>query len=202
MNDAPAAKRHLKPRGRGTIPLLSAQGAKKMAAASVVDVTIQHPAWRRQRPGIVRVVRDTVHTTLRHAGIAAAEIGVVLADNAAVQALNKRWRGKDAPTNVLSFATGEPHLLGDIVLAVETVAREAAEQGKPLAHHLRHLVIHGVLHLLGYDHEHPRDATRMENRERRILATFGIPDPYRIASSPAKPRRYAADGRGKTARHV
>jgi probable rRNA maturation factor len=115
---------------------------------------------------------------------ARAEISLVLADDATVRALNKRWRGKDTATNVLSFASGDPPtpphptLLGDVVLAYETVAREAAEQGKDLADHLAHLVAHGVLHLLGFDHEKDREARRMEALERRVLAGLGVADPY------------------------
>jgi probable rRNA maturation factor len=111
----------------------------------------------------------------------------VLADDASVQDLNARWRGKDAPTNVLAFASdeppakGKPVLLGDVVLAYETVSREAKEQGKRLADHLRHLVIHGVLHLLGYDHIKATPAKRMEALETRILASLGVADPYRLS---------------------
>jgi probable rRNA maturation factor len=102
--------------------------------------------------------------------------------------LNRRWRGTDAPTNVLAFPAadptvatplGAPLLLGDVVLAFETTHREAAEQEKPLAAHLRHLVVHGVLHLLGYDHVDDADATTMEEREIAILAELGVPNPYR-----------------------
>ena len=89
----------------------------------------------------------------------------MLTDDAAIRALNRDWRGNDTPTNVLSFpaptrqsATGVRHMLGDIVIAYETIAREAAAEGKPFAHHLAHLAVHGFLHLLGYDHETDRDA--------------------------------------------
>jgi probable rRNA maturation factor len=149
----------------------------------VVDVAISCPGWRKQIRGIVRLARETVRAALDDAGITEAEISLVLSDDAAVQALNRRWRGQDKPTNVLSFATGDVPHLGDIVLAFETLAREAVEQGKPLAHHLRHLIVHGVLHLLGHDHEAVRDAARMEKRERRILARFAIPDPYECSPS-------------------
>jgi probable rRNA maturation factor len=126
-----------------------------------------------------------------HAGDGpAGELTLVLSDDAAVQELNARWRGKDRPTNVLSFpgaepeeiarsaAGGPPVLLGDVVLAVETCCREAEEQGKPLEHHVSHLVVHGVLHLFGHDHESEPAAERMEGLEREILAALGIPDPY------------------------
>jgi len=114
-------------------------------------------------------------------------LGIVLTDNSEQRALNRTWRGKDAPTNVLSFSTadpaqkpppGAPILLGDVVLACETVVREAAEQRKPLADHLSHLVVHGVLHLLGFDHESDSEAAIMEAREIEILAGLGVPAPY------------------------
>lgn len=104
----------------------------------------------------------------------------MLADDAALRALNARWRQQDKPTNVLSFPAGDSVLLGDVVLAFETVRREASEQGKSLADHMSHLVVHGVLHLLGHDHERPRDADVMESLERQVLAGLGIADPYAI----------------------
>jgi len=118
---------------------------------------------------------------------AGAELCVHLADDAHVRELNARWRGLDKPTNVLSFPAVDPahlgraRLLGDIVLAYETVAREAEEEGKPLADHYRHLIVHGFLHLLGFDHEVDADAEAMEAMESRILARLGVADPYRIA---------------------
>lgn len=152
------------------------------ARVLVIDVAIPCAGWRRSIPGVARLARETVTAALADAGIADAEVSLVLGDDDAVQALNRRWRGRDAPTNVLSFPTGESPILGDVILAFETMTREAQEQGKPFAHHLRHLIVHGVLHLLGYDHERYRDATRMENCERRILRRFDIPDPYRALS--------------------
>lgn len=121
---------------------------------------------------------------------AAPILGVILTDDAEQRELNRTYRGIDAPTNVLSFALsdpparasgtpGSPVLLGDVVLAFETVAREAAEQGKPLADHLRHLTVHGVLHLLGFDHQGDAEAAAMEAREVEILKILGVPDPYR-----------------------
>ena len=111
---------------------------------------------------------------------AAGSLVVLLTDDGQVRDLNARFRGKDQPTNVLSFpapANPSGHL-GDVCLAFETCAREAAEQGKTLAAHLQHLVAHGVLHLVGYDHDVDADAEIMEALERRILAALGVADPY------------------------
>ena len=107
-----------------------------------------------------------------------------LVDEAESRRLNRDYRGKDRPTNVLSFPFEPPpgvpvEHLGDLVICAPVVAREAAGQGKPAAHHWAHLVIHGVLHLRGYDHQNPEEARRMEELERRLLARLGIPDPYR-----------------------
>jgi probable rRNA maturation factor len=123
-----------------------------------------------------------------------AEIAVLLADDAHVQAVNKEWRGLDKPTNVLSFPAvlpdriGTSPILGDLILAFETCAREAEQDGKTLRDHAVHLVVHGVLHLLGYDHLDEVEAEEMEALEIEVLAGLGIPDPYRdseIESGPA-----------------
>ena len=126
---------------------------------------------------------------MREAGVdaeAGSELSVVFSDDTHIRRLNAGWRDRDKPTNVLSFPAfpvkpGEklPPMLGDIVLASETVAREAELEGKPLDHHITHLVVHGVLHLLGHDHESDADADCMEALETRILADLGVPDPYR-----------------------
>nr|WP_243389650.1 rRNA maturation RNase YbeY [Arboricoccus pini] len=119
------------------------------------------------------------------------ELSILLTDDARIQVLNRDWRGKDKATNVLSFPgvdpqelvflpTGAPVLLGDIVIALETVEREAAERGIDIEAHLTHLVIHGVLHLLGHDHEDDDEATRMEAIETELLARFGIVDPHSL----------------------
>lgn len=114
------------------------------------------------------------------------EVSVLLSDDVAIQALNRDWRGKDKPTNVLSFpasdndgpVTGAPEMLGDIAVAFETTAREAAEQDKTFADHLSHLLVHGMLHLLGFDHETDMQADEMEPLEIEILAGLGIDSPY------------------------
>ena len=112
-----------------------------------------------------------------------AELSIVLMDDASQQELNKEWRGIDKPTNVLSFPQIEPFspvlgILGDITLARETLEREAAEQGVSFTDHYTHLVVHGFLHILGYDHVDENEALVMEDLETQILATLGIEDPY------------------------
>jgi probable rRNA maturation factor len=121
----------------------------------------------------------------RWAGIAAGgrsgELGIRIVGARESRALNERWRGRPSPTNVLSFPAA-PSLrggqLGDIVVCAPVVAREARAQGKPLAAHWAHMVVHGVLHLLGFDHVRNKDAKRMEVRERALLARLGVADPY------------------------
>lgn len=113
----------------------------------------------------------------------AAELSILLTDDAEQRELNQQWRGKDASTNVLSFPQIEPFgpvvgLLGDITLARETLIREAEDQGVTFEDHFTHLVVHGFLHILGYDHLTDDEATAMEGLETAILATLGIADPY------------------------
>lgn len=124
-------------------------------------------------------------TAVTSAGDAPHEITLVLTDDGEMRELNNSWRGKDASTNVLSFPAGAPISpgggpvpLGDIVLAAETVRAEAEQQGISVADHVTHLVVHGVLHLLGYDHEGDEEAESMEGLETRILAALGVADPY------------------------
>ena len=116
------------------------------------------------------------------------EVSILLEGDDALRALNRQWRGKDKPTNVLSFPApplpegadmpGAEMSLGDIALSYDTLAAEALSEGKPLADHLQHLVVHGMLHLQGHDHETPDEADEMEALERRILAGLGVADPY------------------------
>src|SRR5579862_6007196 len=156
---------------------------------TAVEVTAPCPLWRDDCADADLLADAAARLALERCGAPAASVvDVTLADDATQQALNRTWRGKDAPTNVLAFPAadpaqtpleGAPLLLGDVVLAYETVRREAGEQHKPLADHLRHLVVHGVLHLLGYDHENATDAATMEAHEIAILAELGVPNPYR-----------------------
>lgn len=146
-----------------------------------VDIFVESPLWADE-PAAEETVQRAVEAALAAVDAGQAEVSAVLTDDARIQALNSRWRGQDKPTNVLSFPApedpAEPRFLGDIVLAFETIRREAQQEEKALLHHLAHLAVHGTLHLLGYDHEHESDAIRMEDQERKILSRLGISDPY------------------------
>jgi probable rRNA maturation factor len=134
-------------------------------------------AWRKAMPGVERLVRKAARAATKNRK---RSLAIALADDRRVRALNARDRKKDKPTNVLSYPSGERDFLGDIVLARQTVWREAKAQGKRPADHVAHLVVHGVLHLMGYDHESNADAERMEVLERRILRQLAIADPYLV----------------------
>ena len=162
-------------------------GASDTDIAADISVDIADARWNDVAPGGVEpLVRDAVLAALAaHGPDAPVEIGLRLTNDEEIQALNRDWRGMDKPTNVLSFALdeemnapGAPEPLGDVVVAYDTCVREAADEIKTLADHLRHLVVHGTLHLLGFDHEDAREADIMEDAERRILARLGVSDPY------------------------
>jgi probable rRNA maturation factor len=132
-------------------------------------------------------VRGWVERTLRTADPGRdADVSVRIVDEPEMRALNRDYRSQDKPTNVLAFPAGDPGfvppgetpLLGDVVVCAGVVAREAGEQGKPLAHHWAHMLVHGTLHLLDYDHINEEQAEAMEALERRILGGIGIADPY------------------------
>jgi probable rRNA maturation factor len=143
------------------------------------DVVMLDAAWQRALPGVERLVRHAARAALAGARRSGRRsLTIALADDRRVRRLNARDRKKDKPTNVLSYPSGEAAFLGDIVLARQTVWREAREQAKTVADHLSHLVVHGTLHLVGYDHENDAEAERMEALERRVLARLGIADPY------------------------
>jgi probable rRNA maturation factor len=145
-------------------------------ARTTVNVVLLDPAWRKALPGVERLVRKAARAATANRKRA---LTVALADDSRVRALNARDRKQDKPTNVLSYPSGERDHIGDVVLARQTVWREAKSQGKTPADHVAHLVVHGTLHLLGYDHETSEaDAERMEALERRLLARLGIADPY------------------------
>ena len=143
----------------------------------MIEIEVEAEAWTGALPDVEVVVERAAQAAL---GTVEGDIVVLLTDDDAVRELNGRFRDKDRPTNVLSFPAPEnafPHL-GDIVLAYGVCATEAEAQGKTLADHLSHLVVHGVLHLLGRDHEDDAEAEEMEAEEREILAQIGVADPY------------------------
>jgi len=160
-----------------------------VSKSHAIDLAVEDDRWETAIPDLESLVVRAVE-----AGLAAApeppdgpvEVSVMLTDDATVQELNRTWRSKDKPTNVLSFpAAPQPRHagvalpLGDVVLAYETLVRESAEQSKPLQNHLAHLLVHGTLHCLGQDHEiGEAEAEAMELLEVAALATLGIPDPY------------------------
>ena len=154
-----------------------------------IDVLVDSDLW--QEPGKARsIVRRAIAQAAAAASTTGTELAIVLTDDSAIRQLNRLWRGIDAATNVLSFPSkqtaDEPAHLGDIVLAHQTIAREASAEGKPFAHHLAHLVVHGFLHLIGYDHEKDADAEAMEQTERKILRRLNVPDPYRHSGKAVK----------------
>ena len=146
-----------------------------------LDVAVNYAAPRAGVPAAVSF-RKWVAAALK-GRIREADLAIRIGDEREGQALNRHYRGKDYATNVLSFPAELPEgvklpLLGDLVICAPVVAREAAEQGKPVAAHYAHLTVHGVLHLLCWDHEHDKDAEAMEQLEREVLAELGLPDPY------------------------
>ena len=177
---------------RPNVPMTAGDGVTEPpegTAALIVDVVEDDAGWPELGDASLAVTQAAAAVSrCTDLAIGHAEAAVALASDAEVRALNAAYRGKAKPTNVLSFpafvspgsrpAPGERRMLGDIILARETVLREAAEQGLSPRHHLQHLVVHGLLHLLGYDHDNEPDARAMEALEVRILTGMRIPDPY------------------------
>jgi probable rRNA maturation factor len=157
-----------------------------------IEIVVRSARWRKHSTAKA-LIRKAVLAAAKAISTSPIELAIVLSNDSAIRTLNRDWRGKNAPTNVLSFPVPGPPTgkrraggkwrspspyIGDIVIAYETVAREAKAQDKPFRHHLAHLAIHGFLHLHGYDHENDREAQKMERLERKILAGLAIPDPY------------------------
>lgn len=148
---------------------------------TVLDVSISYGLPRAGIPAAISFRRWAAAAL--DGRIREADLAIRLVDDREGRSLNRHYRGKDYPTNVLSFPADLPEgvklpLLGDLVICAPVVAREAAEQNKKLNAHYAHLTVHGILHLLGWDHEDDREAECMEQLEREILATLGIADPY------------------------
>jgi len=195
-----------------------------------IAIIVQDEAWKEHIAGLETMARRSIEAGLQgaarrdpwHTAGGPLEVSLVFADDDAVAALNKGYRGREGPTNVLSFpnmdgdpvvggpdmegpapagqdpaAATPPRLLGDIVLARETVLREAAEQRKSVTDHSAHLLVHGFLHLLGYDHTTDAEADAMESLEVSVLAALGVADPYNPADNPADPFEPSPDGAGR-----
>lgn len=150
------------------------------------DMAINADGWQNEET-LRQLVDGVLQATLLELGFdnIDSELSLVFTNDADIREINAKWRHIDKPTNVLSFPAfalqpgQEPgEILGDIVIARETVEREAAEEGKSFDDHLSHLVVHGLLHLMGYDHQNDDEAEQMEALERKILASLGISDPY------------------------
>jgi probable rRNA maturation factor len=147
-----------------------------------IDIMVESTRWNSKR-STKALLQRAIAAAAAAVPTAGGEVAIVLTDDKAIRALNRDWRKKNAPTNVLSFPASEPRgatprLLGDIVIAYETTEREARAERKPFAHHLTHLAVHGFLHLVGYDHVADDEAQAMEGLETSILARLGVPDPH------------------------
>jgi probable rRNA maturation factor len=181
---------------------------RRARVAPAIDILVESPLWKAQR-SVKAMLERAIRETAAMAATSGGELAIVLTDDSAIRALNRDWRGKDQPTNVLSFPAqaafhprqpagrtaaprGRPRLLGDIVIAYETVAREALAEHRPFRHHLAHLAVHGFLHLLGHDHATEAEAEAMEALEIAVLARLDVPNPYLEHASREHPNRSRA----------
>lgn len=177
-HDKPAKRGKRKKRGKlGKGEGRAKRAALDRAAADTPEIVVADRRWRRLVPSVERLVRLAV--------LAGGGAGsVVLDSDLRIRRLNARHRGKNRSTNVLTFETPRGMPGGDIIVALETVRREAIAAGRRPRHHLAHLLVHGALHLRGHDHHRVGDARRMEMREARILHRLGVPNPWKPRSSP------------------
>lgn len=177
-----------------------------------VDIFAPRNEWMRDVEGLSKLVTEAARAAIRTSGRVQheCELSVILTDDRELRMLNKEHRGIDAPTNVLAFpgepleddegsytAMDRPLVMGDILTAYETMVREAAEAGKPLREHLAHIVVHGALHLCGFDHEEESDAEKMEALERRIMKDLGFRERPAEAASPQTSEDAADSPRNK-----
>jgi probable rRNA maturation factor len=154
----------------------------RRADAPVIDIQVASPLWEAA-PQAETTVREALAAAADMLATAGGEVSIVLTDDAAIRTLNRDWRRIDKATNVLSFpapkaTAGSPAMLGDIVIAYETLARECADEDRVFLHHLAHLTVHGFLHLIGYDHETDAQADEMEGLEAKIMSALKMPDPF------------------------
>jgi len=153
-----------------------------MTPAPSIDIDVQSELWNSQ-PAAEQTVRSAIAAAAA-LSTDGGEVSIVLTDDKAIRLLNKEWRGIDEPTNVLSFPAaksktgGANRMLGDIVIAYETLVRECDDEDRVFLHHLAHLAVHGFLHLIGYDHQTDRQADEMEGLESKIMSAMNMPDPY------------------------
>jgi probable rRNA maturation factor len=176
-----------KPRAPKSAPAKTRDAKPIVLDAHKVNVLIQDRRWEKSLPRLITFTRRFALHAL-DLSKAKVEVTIVLASDSLVRGLNHQFLGKDKPTNVLSFPqppavksapkASKTAEIGEVVLAFETVRKEAMTQGKPFVNHLGHLVVHGILHLLGYDHERSGDARVMERLEADILSMLGMPNPY------------------------
>jgi probable rRNA maturation factor len=154
--------------------------AERRASAPTVDIQVQSPLWQAE-PRAEETVRAAIKTAASALSTPPGEVSIVLTDDSTIRALNRRWRGIDKPTNVLSFPAaqaGSTDFLGDIVITYETLEQECDDGDRNFLHHLAHLTVHGFLHLVGYDHQTDSDADEMEALESKIMRSMNMPDPY------------------------
>lgn len=156
----------------------------------ILDIDIECPGWSASIDDPEALCRQAARSALAGVGDVPdySALSILLSDDETIAGLNTQFRGKDGPTNVLSFPAGDVYpdgvvMLGDIAIAFETVEREAAASGIAVGDHLVHMVVHGTLHLLGYDHQSDAEADDMESLETRVLAGLGIADPYAEANA-------------------
>ena len=158
--------------------------ADRRVDAPSIEVLVESPLWNKE-PAAEKTIHAAIAEAAAALGKPAGEIAVLLTDDETIRALNRDWRGIDQATNVLSFPSAAPNpqagppMLGDIVIAYQTLARESTDEGRAFLHHLSHLTVHGFLHLMGYDHQNDSEADAMERLESTILARLDVPDPYR-----------------------
>jgi probable rRNA maturation factor len=146
-----------------------------------IDIQVQSPLWHAQ-PLAEQTIREAISAAAGALSTEGGEVSILLTDDSEIARLNRDWRGIDKPTNVLSFPASRvgqgDKLLGDIVIAYETLERESTDESRDFLHHLAHLAVHGFLHLIGFDHETDAQAEEMEGLESRIMMRLNMPDPY------------------------
>jgi probable rRNA maturation factor len=157
--------------------------SQQLAFPLQIDIQTQSPLWDAQ-PLAAQTVREAIGAAASALSTAGGEVSIVLTNDSVIRDLNRGWRGIDRPTNVLSFpasgqtASGDARLLGDIVIAYETLESECDDENRIFLHHLAHLAVHGFLHLIGYDHQTDAQAEEMEGLESKIMMHLNLPDPY------------------------